>query len=250
MFTTHAFATTTSGTYGSLTNLAPVTDPVLATSGNFLFIPTLNNLIGAYGFGAAILRGQLTTPSLLTDVPYDITPVDANTIPTAVNPMLMHASDPIVLVTDEPLQGLVTTGSASTATIGVWLSDGPLSKVSGRILRVRATFTTNATADTWGNAALTFTNQLAEGTYDLVGARCEGSHGKLFRFVFPGGTNATRPGAPFSNGKNGISDTDNTFRNGQLGVWGTFSNRVPPTVDNITDGTSETATLILDVIKH
>lgn len=249
MFTLHAFATTTSGTYSSLTNIAPPSDPVLALSGNFLYVPVLNNLIGAYAFGAAIQRGQLSTPSLLADVPYDITPVDAATIPAAVTLVNIHPEDPIALVTDEPLQALVTTGSNSTATIGIWLSDGAIAKVSGRILRVRGTFTTGSTADVWSNASLTLTNQLAEGTYQLVGARAEGSHGKLFRFVFPGGTNATRPGAIFSNARGGVSNIDPIFRNGNLGVWGTFSNRVLPTIDNMTDGNSETATLIMDLIK-
>lgn len=249
-FSLHAFATTTSGTYGSLTNISPVSDPVLATSGNFLFVPTLNNLIGAYGGGAAILRGQLTAPSLLADVPYDITPVDANTIPAADTSIAMHVQDPIALVTNEPLQGLVTTGSNSTAAIGIFLSDGPLAKVSGRILRVRATFTSSATADSWQNAAITLTNQLAEGTYNLVGARAEGAHLKLFRFVFPGGNNATRPGAIASNGKGGVNSDARIFRDGNMGVWGTFSNRVLPTVDSISDGTSETVTLILDLIKQ
>lgn len=249
MFSLHAFATTTSGTYGNLTNIAPVSDPVLATSGNFLFVPVLNQLIGAYGFGAAILRGQLSTPSLLADVPYDLSPVDANTIPGTTTKLNMHIDDPITLVTNEPLQGLLTTGSNSTGTLAIFLADGALAKVSGRILRVRATFVTSATADVWGNAAMTLTNQLAEGTYNLVGARAEGSHGKLFRFVFPGGTNSTRPGAIFSNGAGGVSMMDPIFRNGEMGVWGTFSNRVLPTIDNMTDGTSETATLIMDLIK-
>lgn len=250
MFHLLTFASSTPGTYGTLTNVAPPSDPVAATSGNFLFVPTLNQLIGAYVAGTNILRMQISTPSLLADVPYDVTPVDTGALPSVATPINMHPEDPIALVTDEPLQVLVTTGGTAKIYPLVWLSDGALSKVSGRIIRARATFTSGTTTASWNNASLTLQNQLAEGNYNLVGARAEGAHIAAFRFVFPGGNNNVRPGAIASNGATGTSSPDNFFRNGNLGVWGTFSNRVLPTIDHLTDGTSETVTLILDLIKQ
>lgn len=248
MFTIHAFASTTAAN-SSLTNLAAATDPVAAISGNFLYVPVLNQLIGAYAIGPTILRAQLSAPSLLTDVPYDVTPVDAATDPASPLPILMHPQDPIALVTNEPLQCLRTNTNAEQGNVFVFLADGALSKVSGRILRVRATVTTGTTPNSWTNNAITLTNQLAEGTYNLVGARVEATHGFAFRFVFPGGTNATRPGG-ICVGTASKFDPFHTHRNGNLGVWGTFSNRVLPTMDFMTDGTSETATVIMDLIKQ
>ena len=248
MFSLHAFATSTSGVYGSLYNLAPVSDPVLATSGNFLYVPTLNNLIGVYGMGTGLLRLQLSSPSLLANVPYDVTPVDAAALPASPLPIEMHLEDPLKLVTDEPLQALMTTGSGTLINAFVFLSDGSLSKVSGNIIHARATATSGSTAAVWANSALSLTNQLAEGTYQLVGARIDGAHCIAGRFVFPGGTNATRPGL-IASAAIGRIESQNLFRNGRMGVWGTFSNRVLPTVDLMSDGTGETVAIILDLIK-
>lgn len=249
MFSLHAFASTTQAN-SSLTAVPVLNDPGVALSGNFLYVPILNNLIGAYAMGPTILRAQIQSPSLLADVPYDVTPVDANALPASPTVFLPHAQDPIKLVTDEPLTGLRTSTSPEQAVIGVWLSDGPIAKVSGRILRVRGTVATPTSANTWGNSTITLTNQLAEGTYDLVGARLEDAHSILYRFVFPGGSNSVRPGAIAVGGASKY-DALHIFRNGNLGVWGTFSNRVLPTVDILNDGTTNaSAVIILDLIKH
>ena len=247
MFSLHGYASTT-GTYSSLTAIPAAADPVLSTSGNFIYVPTLSNIFGVYAMGTGLLRAQLSAPSLLADVPMDVTPVDANVIPASPLPIQIDPLSPTKLVTDEPLQVAVTTGSSADVNVGILLSDGPLAKVSGRILHVRATTTTAATARAWFNSTLTLTNQLAEGTYDLVGARVDDAHTIFFRFVLPGGPTQIRPGGIGSStiGKFQASDL---FRNGNLGVWGTFSNRVLPTIDTMTDGTSGTAVVILDLIK-
>lgn len=248
MFTLHGFGASTAAA-AALTNQTPLVDPVAAVSGNFLYVPVLNQLIGAYANGAGLLRAQLSTPSILTDVPYDITPVDLNATPATATPLLLHPEDPIALVTNEPLQALMTHTNTEYDNIFVFLADGPLTKVSGRILRVRATFTSGTSQTSWNNAALTLTNQLAEGTYNLVGMRVEGAHVIAARVVFPGSNNSIRPGCIASNGKNGVVGTQDIFRNGNLGVWGTFTNRVLPSIDHVTDSTSETVTVIMDLIK-
>lgn len=246
MFTLHAFSATTSSP-SSLTNIAAVSDPVAAISGNFLYVPVLNNLIGAYAIGSNLTRAQLQSPTLASEVPYDITPIDSGTQPASPLPILLHPADPIKLTTDEPLQALVTQTSSVPASVFVFLSDGALSKVSGPIIRCRATFTSSGTGYTWQNASLTLTNQLAEGTYNLVGARAEAVHLLAARFVFTGGNNTTRPGFVCTGTAAKLEPVQ--FRNGELGVWGTFSNRVLPTVDSMSDGGTETVTLILDLIK-
>ncbi len=247
MFSLHGFASSTAAA-ASLPNQVPLVDPVAAVSGNFLYVPTLNQLIGAYACGVGLLRAQISTPSLLADVPYDITPVDLAAVPSSTVPVNMHQFDPIALVTNEPMQALMTHTNTEYDSIFVFLADGPIAKVSGRILRVRATFTTGTSQTSWNNAAITLTNQLAEGNYQLVGARVEGAHVLAARFVFPGANNSVRPGLIASTVKNAI-DPDFVFRNGNLGVWGTFSNRVLPSIDHVTYSTSETAVLIMDLIK-
>lgn len=247
MFTLHAFSATTSAAT-SLTNVAPLSDPVLATSGNFLYVPTLLNLIGVYAGGANVERIQLQSPSLLALAPFEIEPTDESNLPTSPLPILFQEASPIPLVTDEPLQCLYTQTSSGVVQAFIFLSDGALAPVTGKIIHARATFTTTGTADSWQNATLSLDSQLAEGTYQLVGCRAQGAHLKAVRFVFPQGTNAVRPGCIAATDDTNF-DAQHLFRNGRLGVWGTFTNRVLPTIDHVNDGTTETAVLILDLIK-
>lgn len=245
-FSLHLFTASQASTT-AMTNIAAAADPVASVNGNFLYVPVLNNLIGAYSLGADNVRAQLQSPTLLANVPYDITPVDQNALPSTPLPILLHPADPIKLTTDEPLSALVSQNGTAQVGVYVFLADGALAKVSGEIFRVRATVSTGTTADAWVNAAMTLTNQLAEGNYNLVGCRAECVNAKAVRFVFPGGTNATRPGCPVSTSV--TKPGERLFRNGELGVWGTFSNRVLPTVDYVGNGTADTIVLTLDLIK-
>jgi hypothetical protein len=248
MFSVHGFATTTAFSVTTLTNIAPISDPVLAISGNYAYVPSLNFLLGVYGMGTGLTRMQLTTPSLQALVPFDVTPIDAAADPSSPLPVLIDPKNPLALVVNEPIQ-ILETGTGTSNVYGiVVLGDGPQTPVTGAIQHVRGTIATTGTAGGWYNGAITLTNQLAEGTYNLVGCRVEGVHVVAARFVFPGQNNSVRPGLICAGGV-GKFDALNLFRNGNMGVWGTFSSRVLPTVDTLTDGTGETATIILDVIK-
>jgi len=149
MFSIHAFASSSIGTYSSLTNVAPTSDPAMAISGNFLYVPQLANLFGFYALGTNLSRVQLSTPSLLADVPYDATPIDQAAAPSTTAPMLIHQASPIKLITDEPLQCLITSSGTGVASTFIFLSDGAIAPVSGRILRVRATVTSSSTGYSW-----------------------------------------------------------------------------------------------------
>lgn len=242
----HAFSAS-QATSSVLTNLPAAADPVASTSGNYLYVPLLNNLFATFGLGATLGRLQLQSPSLLAIQPYDVSPVDAAALPSSPLAIEMMQTSPFKLTTDEPLQCLVTNGGTENDAAFVFLSDGPIAPVTGEIIRARATATSSSTGNTWQNATITMTNPLAEGTYNLVGARLEGSHLIAGRFVFPAGAATTRPGCIATNSVSKLSYE--AFRDGNLGVWGTFSNRVLPTIDLWSDGTSETVTMILDLIK-
>lgn len=246
MFSLHVFSSTV-GTSTALTNVVPAADPIAAINGNFLYPQVLTSLIGTYALGSTILRAQLQSPSLIAIQPYDILPVDANTDPASPLPIHLHPTSPIKLVTDEPVQALITSSGNNAETVAMWLSDGPITPVTGAIIKARVTATSSATGYSWQNAALTFTNALAEGTYQLVGARFEGANLIAARFVFPGATVNVRPGIICTGTASKLEI--NEFRNGYLGVWGTFTNRVPPTVDFMSDGSSNSVVGVLDLIK-
>ena len=250
MFTLHAFAGSiaTSSTPAYL-NVTPIADPIATVSGNMLYVGGLTNLLGAVVLSPNIQRAKLESPGILNLVPFAVTPIVASALPTATMRPELQVGSPIKLITNEALQAYAyqaTSGSASQTDIGIILADGPLAPVSGDIVHARATFTSSATADTWENGSITFDTVLPAGTYDVVGARVEGAHLKFFRLVFQG-TSSVRPGGPAVLGSTG--QDMKLMRNGGMGTWGTFDQFTPPSVDHITDGTSETGVIFLDLIK-
>lgn len=246
MFTLHTFGGSVA-TSTALTNVPAAADPIASVSGNFLYVPTLANLVGVFGIGATLKRVQLQSPSIMQFAPYDVSPVDVATDPSSPLPIELMTASPVKLVTNEPLQALITNGATEDDVVAVILSDGPIAPVQGDVIRVRATATTPSTGYEWVNATISLVNQLAEGTYNLVGVRVEDAHGILFRMVFPNSPSSNRPGAIVAGGVSSLSSP--LFRDGGLGVWGSFSNRVLPTIDFFNDGTTGTATIILDVVK-
>lgn len=249
MFSVYAYnATLASSSAPTYTNLTPVSDPIVTISGNLLYVGSLTQLLGGYVMGPTASKSKLESPSLLNIAPYQIAPVDTAATPSA-NPVAgIRPSSPRALATTEGLQ-MYSSNSSSSATSNttglVWLADGAIAPVNGNIIVARGTFTSGTTANVWDNAAITFDTQLPAGNYQIVGARAEGAHLKAFRFVFQGQANV-RPGSIAANGVAGLDMPG--ARNGGWGVWGTFNQYNPPSVDNITDGTSETAVLYLDLI--
>lgn len=233
----------------AVTNINPVSDPVMFTSGSQLYLGTLSNLIGAYALGNTSKRSQVTTPSLLSLSPYEVNPIDSGTVPSNLIPLQLNPTNPIKLVSGEPLTfGISNDASSGNTELSgvVFLSDGAVAPVTGNIIRWRATATTSSTAGVWTNNTLTFSTSLAEGTYSVVGMRIEGAHAIAGRLVFQNSSNI-RPGC-IAVGSAAKLDYE-LFRNGNLGTWGSFTNLTPPTIDFLTDGTSETAAIYLDLIK-
>jgi len=250
MFSVHAFyknlALQASPTY---VNLTPLPDPISTVTGNLLYVGALNNLIGALMLGQTAGKSKIETPSLLNIAPFQVVKVPQSDLPTSTMELALQPASPFKLITNEAIQAFATNtnAAATSATMAlVFLSDGALAPVTGEIIHARATLTTSATADAWENAGLTFDTVLPAGNYDVVGARLEGAHAKAFRFVFVGSTN-NRPGTLASLGVDG-NDVKGS-RDGGWGLWGSFDQFTPPTIDVITDGTSETATVYLDLIK-
>ena len=230
-------------------NLTPLADTIATVNGNLLYVGALNNLVGALLFGTTADQSKVVTPSLLNISPYQIVNVPQSPLPVSTMSLAFTPASPFKLVTNEGLQVYSSNSNTSTASPTfalVALSDGALAPVTGEIITARATMTTSATADVWENAALSFDTVLPAGTYNLVGARVEGAHAKAFRMVFQGNT-SVRPGSLAALGVNG-NDVAGSRRGG-WGVWGTFDQFTPPTVDHVADGTSETAVVYLDLIK-
>ncbi len=164
MISLHAFSAN-QATSTALSNLAPAAgDASIASSGNLMFIGPLNNLLGAYALGATLTRAQLQSPTLLNLAPYDVTPVDEAALPTDNTPLTLQLGSPMSLTTNEGLEAYVINADTENNTVLVFLSDGPVSPVNGKIFHARGTITTGTGGVTWTNAAITLSSNLPNGT--------------------------------------------------------------------------------------
>jgi hypothetical protein len=245
----HTVAYELSGSNSSLTQLTPVPDgTVNVGSANDIRIPEgMNNIIAVAALinsAVATLRAQIQSPKLRSILNYDISPIANGLVFGTLPRMLRLFNSPLLLDELEGMQ-FYTQNGANVMNRGlVWLADGPTQKVNGRIYTVRCTAAAALATATWVNSALTFGQNLVAGTYQVVGMRAWSANMVAARLFFVGG--AWRPGVPALN----TQDNNDVwqFRNGEIGVWGSFKHTVLPSVDclGVTDTAQE---VFLDLIK-
>jgi len=234
-------------TGGVLTLHAAIPDPHVRVVGDDIFVPDLNFLAAVYMVGEYFTQGQILSPSLRRVWNPDIEPADRSPEPLSP-PNLWNLFDtPLELVKAEALSCKMAedgTGAQYSSAF-VWLSDGAITPVKGKIYTIRATGSTTLTPYAWTNGAITFSQTLPAGRYQLVGARCQSDGLIAFRFVIPG-----YPWRPGAIGFDTDSDVEPAvFRRGNAGVWGEFSHDAPPTVDWFSRSADTSEVLHLDLIK-
>jgi hypothetical protein len=152
--------------------------------------------------------------------------------------------NPFPLVVNEPLDVFVQNGAAVMNRAFLWIGDGPVKPVQGKIYTVRATATASLVTASWVNSTLTFQQTLPAGHYQCVGLRAWSANGCAARIFFVG--SPWRPGVLMVNSE--ANNEDFYVRYGNIGVFGEFDNTVPPTIDfmGITDSAE---VVMLDLIK-
>lgn len=157
-----------------------------------------------------------------------------------------HPYDPRMLQDNEQFQFLVNTDDAAAQdhVALVLLGDGPQQPLNGqKIFTTRATAAITQVAGTWVAGALTFTDKLPVGDYDVVGLRLFAATGHAGRLIFSGSD--WRPGCPVL--ANNTAENE-YFRYGRMGVMGTFNILQPPQLEML-GGTATAQTLFLDLIE-
>lgn len=232
-----------------LTNLSAVADPIATTNGNYVYVPNITpNLFGVYAaVGASGTAAQVLSPSIRNFAPYDVHPFDLAIDPVDHRAVRLFEASPIKLVPAEGLEAKTnnTSGSSEQHAVIAFLCDAPLAPVTGQVFTVKCTASITGAKNAWTNGALTFTSSLPAGQYNVVGMSIVGDDIIAGRLVFVGG--GSRPGA-IATDTDGVIESSK-FRFGQLGVWGTFDFRTPPSLDIIISDASTSQTVYLDLIK-
>lgn len=229
----------------TLTAIAGLADQHVTVSGNDIIVPALNKLGGIYGLGASVSNAQMASPSLRTFLNLDVAGLDIAAEP-ASPPNWMDLFDrPVDLIATEALNFNITNDATARSTGLAWLMDEITPLAAGKITTIRATASTTLTAYGWTNVALTFSQTLPAGRYQIVGMKAFSAGGIAARCVIPG--YAWRPGAI---AQDAISDlTPERFRHGRMGSWGEFGHQEPPTVDFLSASADTSETVFLDLIK-
>lgn len=244
----HMVGYETSASNAALTAITPIPDGTVRVTGNDILVPTqLPNLVMAatmINSASATLRSEIQSPSLRAMLNLDVQPIANGLVFGSLPPSLRFWQTPLPLVGNEPLDAFIQNGANVMNRTFVQLSDGPVKPVQGKIYTVRATGAASLVTATWVNTALTFTQTLPTGHYQLVGLRAVGANLCAARVFFVA--------SPWRPGCLAVNLTANNewpdFRVGNIGVWGEFDNTVPPSIDcmGITDTTQE---FFLDLIK-
>lgn len=233
----------------ALVPIAAVPEVQLFSSGDDIRVPEkLPGLIGAAALinDASGVRAQLQAPSLRVLTNLDIEPIVLAATFGEPPEVLFHPQSFIPLDPDEALQFHVQSDpAAAVAHFGVvWLADGPQVPAEGRLFSVRATSAVTQVNGAWTNGALTLSQTLPAGQYQVVGMRARSTDGVAARLIFTEQT--SRPGVPMANA---VADEDvMAFRFGRAGVFGVFPNTIPPTVD-VLGGAATSQVYILDLIR-
>lgn len=229
--------------------LTALQDEVLRVEGSNIIVPAQNLLIGYYAIGANIQNVQLVSPSMRRVALLDIAPIEPSTLPSFPPDWIVRADNPLVLVKDEKITAYAGNSDPANArqeTILILLTDRPPTRVAGNPISVKATASVSGTAYAWETVPLNLTQTLPVGNYDIIGARCEFSHGIAFRLNCIG--SVIRPGGICVSGP-GDKDPDYQ-RFGGLGVWESFYHLNVPNIDILGDGTGGTAVVYLDLIPR
>jgi len=233
----------------ALTQVAAITDNVLAPSGSGLLVnPQVPKIAAMMGVGNLLVRGQLTSPSLKKYDPFDFSPVSVGTKVGTPAPFMDFKANPIDLVVNEELDAfVVNSGAGATQTqIGVLFCDGPIVPIRGRMFTVHWTASTTLTANAWTTVVPTLDNGLPGGQFALVGSRMKSAGAEFHRFV-PRGGSAMRPGTFAVQANSDLAGYDDRY--GGMGTWLQFSNTTMPNVEvfSLSADTSEEG--YLDLIQ-
>lgn len=225
----------------------------ITSAGDNITIPEWTQVVAlAAGVEIAVESfARLAAPSLRTQGLFNVEPFSSASAaavePASPPPVMDLRRTPLVLVRGEILTCELNSNPAAAQRqwLVVWLADGPVEPVAGRVVTVRATGATALVADTWGNVPITMIENLPRGRYQIVGLRARAAGLVAARIVIPG--QAWRPGVL---GVDAQEDLEHPmFRYGQLGSFGEFEDTDLPSVDCLSVSADAAEDFYFDLIQ-
>lgn len=233
-----------------LVDVKSILDQNIPQSGDAYIVPKQWSMVGGvYAISAHLTQVQLQAASLRALFQLDVTPINVATPATQTYPVLLDMfDDPMQLQVTDLLQpqAIQSNASAENVRVGVWLTDGPVKPVTGKIVTVKFTGTTTLVADAWTLVQLTSTQSLIPGTYNIVGMRAQSTGAILARLVIPG--QVSRPGVIAV--QNVSANDMYRARFGGFGVMGVFDNSIGVSAEFLSASADTSETVWLDLIYN
>lgn len=248
MFTLLAYSES-QDTGGTLSYVAGLADQHVRVEDDNIVVPAgMAYLLGAYALGTSITKAQVESPSLRRTLLLDLPYIDrGSTTPSSPHYLNSFFYNPIPLEEFEILRVLVAEDAtgAERETVLVWIGDGAQSTVSGEFYTVEASSSTTLNAYEWTNGALSLSQTLPAGRYQVVGFQARSDGLIAARLVFVG-----LPWRPGVLGTTAAGQRSHSlFRRGALGIYGEFAHDQPPTVDFLSSTADTSETVWLDLVK-
>lgn len=228
--------------------IAPVVDPQLTTNNNGMLLPENMRIGAAYASGLGVTQSRFNVPSLRVVAQPRIHPVNKALYPVDDAPINRPLEQGARVLKTETFQASLTsdaTAGPNDSYVLAWLFNKPRQKIQGDITTIRATSTVTAVTGSWVLGAMTLEQDLPSGFYSVVGMDVLGATAVAVRLRFPGGGYCPGVLAQQASGQFFLD----TFRYGNMGVFGVFENSSIPQIDVLGTSGSVTLTIFLDIIK-
>lgn len=233
------------------TNIPALNDQVLTIRNAQFFVTQQFDLLWAAVMGPTLDAARIESPSLRLPAFPQIIPVTVGAVPGAEPRVDDYSRQPFRLSTREQL-GVTGVDPAAapgrvTALLGLRANADPLPP--GNIIKLRGTSTTAATANAWSTIEpVTYTNDLPDGLYALVGMTYFAANGQAARAIFSSpGNNIYRPGCIANVAVGGQPFAG--FMDGRYGKWGEFTADNIPNIEVLCNGATAVHEVELYIIK-
>lgn len=231
-------------------DITALADPQLTQQNNHHLPNRDTQLLAAYALGTSMTAVRIETPKLREMINPNIAPVDRAAVPPDEPNVLMFKDYELNLRAAEEIvvKASNNLGAATEqATVILWLGDSPGNPSPSPIYTLRCTYSITGVLNGFASGNLTFTQTLPTGRYEVVGMHAFGTALVMARLILPGFSH--RPGVVA--GANAGLNTSRFFRNGNMGVFGEFTNVALPQLEIFTNAAgASTGDVYLDLIPR
>jgi len=244
--TFHAAAYAAASSTAGNVPLTPALDDELTIRGTGYFLTEPWQVPFVFATGNTLIQALLVSPTLRRVTPPDLFPLNGTLIPGDDSNIVDYRGNPFQLAENESLEVLHDDSAGTTVDAAiVGLSKRHIPAPAGRIWTIRATLVGTAVAITWTALTATFTEDLPNGRYAVVGLDCFGATSICMRMIFKGQNE--RPGCICKT--NAEMRAPLMFGKGRLGMWGEFDNQSFPNFEVFASAGDTAQTILMDIVK-